>query len=500
MMSNRVNKAIARIDREKLKMDKEKGQSTILYELLKQSGQFFSDPTGQSFYAINKIPIPLNSEKFSNHLSGLHYSEFGIVPGTETINQVKGIGKYEASKTVKDLGVRVSHGLSGDFVYDPIDPEGKLIHIDLSGISMELPEEPLTLRYKGMMSSEITEGNKEDLESLISLWNLSENQRILLSGYVGASFIPDISHAILVIIGTHGSGKTTLTETVKTIADPNAVPIQSLPQSERDLSIAALHTWAVAFDNVNSEMKPYISDALCRIATGQGFRARALFTDSEELIIKLKRIIIVNAINEPNYAPDFLDRALVLNLQPIKDSRKTDSQINGSLNAMIPKVRGYLLSLIPEAMKAYPLVESQYKGKLPRMADFVAWAESITRAMGYREGAFFDAYIDAQDQETRRAAQSDTLIQTMELLFSDVVEISDNKFEGTTSDLLEKLTRVASDSIKKKLPKDVRQLGRELKALEPTLNSLGFTIEEDNSDKNVRKKVIKWVRKEGDHE
>ena len=375
--------------------------------MVKQQGIFITDRTGTSYFALCGILYPIGSDSFNDYLTSLFYENTGSLPGKEAITQAKGMANFEARKKELNIGVRVSSD-SGKIIYDPINPDGSVIEITQAGLRSVIPEIPYTARFKGMQQAKIEAGTLEDLLGFLQLWNFTEEQRSLITGYIGASFIPNIPHAILVIIGPHGSGKSSLTSAIKTIVDPNVLARQSLKNDDRDIAIASLHSWVIPFDNVNKVMQQSVSDALSRLTTGEGFRTRQLFTDSEEIILSLKRVIIVNAINEPNYAPDFLDRALTVSLRAIITSRKTELEIEEAIRELSPKIRGFMLNLIPKAMKIYPLVAKEYEGKLPRMADFVIWAESVSRAMGNKEGSFFSAFRNAQEQEIKETAQNET--------------------------------------------------------------------------------------------
>ena len=56
---------------------------------------------------------------------------------------------------------------------------------------------------------------------------------------------------------------------------PNTAPLRALPREDRDLFIAASNGHVLAFDNV-SGLPAWISDTLCRLATGGGFAVRQL--------------------------------------------------------------------------------------------------------------------------------------------------------------------------------------------------------------------------------
>ena len=81
-------------------------------------------------------------------------------------------------------------------------------------------------------------------------------------------------YPVLVLSGEQGSAKSTFSTILRSLLDPRTAPLRALPREERDLFITATHSHVLAFDNV-SGLPPWISDALCRIATGGGFAVRA---------------------------------------------------------------------------------------------------------------------------------------------------------------------------------------------------------------------------------
>jgi hypothetical protein len=69
-----------------------------------------------------------------------------------------------------------------------------------------------------------------------------------------------------------------------------------------DLMIAAQNAHVQAYDNL-SAMPEWLSDSLCRLATGGGHATRALFTDADETIHAIRRPIILSSIIDFANAP-----------------------------------------------------------------------------------------------------------------------------------------------------------------------------------------------------
>ena len=467
---------------------KDKGERTDLIAEL--GGNYFMTPQGLAFYyGKNSIPIEVESTQFEGLLSEIKYNADGRPANGEEILAVRRLARYYASKNIREAAVRTAR--DGDaIIYDPLRDDGKVFRIDKTGLVLVSPKSPLTVRFTGMLPVEVNEGRLEDYLGLNSIWRMDDNIKILSIGLDFSRFISGIPHAIEAVTGNHGSGKTSYTETKRELVDPSGALSQSLKWDERDISISALHQGILAFDNVNTTMPDYISDVLCRISTGQGFRTRELYSNTSEVILKLKKPIIINGINLPGYKPDFIDRSVPISLRPIfGDGRLTENEIRQRVQELLPKARGYLLSIVPMAMQLYPDVEKELMGKLPRMADFVIWAESGLRAMGFPPNAFFDAYQQVKKRETEDLAKENTLIIAIQELMD-----SRDEWKGTSSDLLEELNPYITENKRrfdsKLLPKDPKRLGRLIKEHELVLRDLGLeilTLSDGNRTKMIKR-------------
>ena len=86
---------------------------------------------------------------------------------------------------------------------------------------------------------------------------------------------PRCPQTIALCICDHGACKTFSMKSVRRIFDPNEADLRGNPENVKDLVIAAQNGRIVALDNLSS-IKPWLSDALSRIATGGGLGCREL--------------------------------------------------------------------------------------------------------------------------------------------------------------------------------------------------------------------------------
>ena len=110
----------------------------------------------------------------------------------------------------------------------------------------------------------------------------------------------------------------------------------------------------LAFDNV-SGLPGWISDTLCRLATGGGFAVRQLYTDQDEVLFDATRPVILNGIEDIVTRPDLADRALFLTLEPIpEERRRPEAELWAAFEAERPRILGVLLDAVVEGLKRLP--------------------------------------------------------------------------------------------------------------------------------------------------
>ena len=217
-------------------------------------------------------------------------------------------------------------------------------------------------------------------------------------------------YPVMVLAGEQGSAKSTFSAILRSLLDPNTAPLRALPREDRDLFIAASNGHVLAFDNV-SGLPAWISDTLCRFATGGGFAVRQLYTDQDEVLFDAARPVILNGIEEIVTRPDLADRALFLTLDPIpEERRRPEAELWAEFEAERPRILGALLDAVVEGLKRLPETRLE---KLPRMADFALWATACETALGRRPlwptGTFWAAYSGNRDEAVEGVIDADPI-------------------------------------------------------------------------------------------
>lgn len=370
-------------------------------------------------------------------------------------------------------------------IFTRVAPCGDAIYIDLCNDRWEAVEitskgwnvvqnPPVRFRRsRGMqpLPDPARDGSISKLRSLINVGG--DKNWILLLSWLIAACRPRGPYPLLILQGEQGSAKSTTAKLLRRMIDPAAAPLRTPPREERDLLIAANNSWVVAYDNL-SGIPPWLSDALCRLATGGGFSTRELYTDTDEVILDLTRPVILNGIDHLAERPDLADRAIILNLPRIEETaRRDEAELYMAYEQECPHILGALFTAISAALARLPEVRLLRK---PRMADFALWAAAAEPALGFHVGAFMNAYSGNRAEAVQETLESDSVSAAIVVLING--EKGEGQWTGTSGDLLKHLERIVEERVKKSpaWPKTPRGLSSRLRRLTTFLRESGIEI------------------------
>src|SRR5215217_378798 len=217
-------------------------------------------------------------------------------------------------------------------------------------------------------------GSLDSVETFVNL--KTERDRGLFKAYMVTVALPHIGRPILNASGAMGSGKTTLGRIVKRTYDPTAP--ETVRFDPRDFLQKAMHAYIIMLDNQNT-IPEWASDTLCRLVTGEADSKRKLYTDDEDVIVELRRAVLLNGINVPTDRGDVLDRSLVVDLERIPDGeRRTEEELWERFEAEHPKLLGALFGVLAKAIALKPSIKLSRR---PRLADWGEYAASVYEVM-----------------------------------------------------------------------------------------------------------------------
>src|SRR5205085_4908492 len=115
--------------------------------------------------------------------------------------------------------------------------------------------------------------------------------------------------------------------------------------------------YLLAFDNL-SGLPPWLSDALCRLASGGSFAVRQLFSDDDEVLFQAARPILLNGIEDVISRPDLADRAIFLTLSPIAEAqRRPEAELWREFQLARPQILGALLDALSHGLRSLPSLD-----------------------------------------------------------------------------------------------------------------------------------------------
>ena len=431
---------------------------------------------------------PTASRRFRRHLQRLYYRATRETAKSTAIADAQATLEAQAlfEGAQQEVYTRVA-GDGIDVVYvDLCDGAWRVVEITAStGTFRVLDHSPVRfVRARGMLALPVPEhgGNLHALRDLVNIGD--DGDWALVLAWLVAALRPTGPFPILLVHGEQGTAKSMLVRILRRFVDPNRADLRAEPHNTRDLAIAASNAWVMGFDNLSS-IEPWLSDALCRLATGGGFATRQLYTNNEEAIFDAQRPVVLTGIEEIVTRADLIDRCISVELQPISEAgRKTESEIWAAVDASSGQIFGALLDAVACALRAHRDVRLPV---LPRMADFAIWATAAEAGLGLPGGAAMAAY------QGNRAAANQTALESSQLA-TLVIELVSKQgaWSGTATDLLHVVEKRADDLARraKWWPRTAQGMAGALRRVAPNLRKAGIWVEHSRAGGHDRQRLI----------
>jgi hypothetical protein len=232
---------------------------------------------------------------------------------------------------------------------------------------------------------------------------------LVIAWLVSALIQPNTPHPILQLHGEQGTAKSSTTRALVDLIDPSPVPLRKAPRNEDEWVTAAAASWVVGLDNL-SNIPEWLSDALCRAATGAGNVKRALYTDGDVAVWSFLRCIIINGIGFGGVRPDLAERLLSAELHTMDPTKRIDEATLAAAWAVDRPV--ILAGLLDLAAKVHQMIPTITLSPSPRMADFAKVLHAVdiiasTDGLNHYNGAYTRLAMEALLDEPFTAAIMD---------------------------------------------------------------------------------------------
>lgn len=425
-------------------------------QLLLHSGEVFRDPSGQPYIDLDlgtgeRRTVQVWDAQVTHWLHARYFDRYGVPVGKQAVES--------AVATVQGMAMmgQVEHpvytrlapdGLTPDGLYLDLGTGNQVVHATADG--WQVVDCPSTIKFQRPSGFQpLPEPERGDtLAGLRPFLNVgvegdqeADDRFRLMAGWLVGSFMPDGDYPLLVLNGQKGSAKTTTMRMLRSLVDPHEAIENKEPESSEELLLQAAQTWVSSFDNLRS-VKPWLSDALCRLATGSTSGKRKLYTDSTRLITKVRRPAILNGIPDLAKSDDLLERSLRVRLPAIPpDKRSLRTTLGGEFAAARPRLLGALLDAVVVALRDRNAVNDTLTRR-PRMADWYVWVLAAARSglLGFTPQEFAET-VHRNLTEGQRSALEANAVTDMLLLF--MAEQHTGRWDGTLEGLFNDLTEFA---------------------------------------------------------
>ena len=256
---------------------------------------------------------------------------------------------------------------------------------------------------------------------------------------------------------------------IKKLCDPSTDDIAIAPAKRKEMIQVLSHHHICIFDNL-SVLPGWMSDILAKACTGATLTKRRLYSNDDDVSIKIKNCGGMNGINQLITKPDLMDRTLLIQLERIPDKdRKLESEIWSNFNKNLPDILGGIFDVLSIAMEHYPYIQLT---ALPRMADFVKWGVAITKALGREDYEFLKAYENNIEKQNDAIIEGNALVQAVMSMMETTPE-----WRCKMSEAYNELLSVSGESIKNDptFPKHTNKLQKHLKIVEVNLLARGIS-------------------------
>jgi hypothetical protein len=441
----------------------------------------------------------IRSSRFRQWLKRLYFSEQKKTPTFEAVQEAVDHVEAKALFEGQEREVYLRFAGHGNQIYiDLGGADWQAVEIDDGGWRL-VDEPPVRFRRPlGLvpLATPVRGGSIKQLKHFLNVRDEDgdEGDFVLLIAWLLAALRPRGPYPVLAVSGEPGTAKSTLVAMLRSLIDPNLSPLRALPREDRELFIQATNSWLQAFDNL-SDLPHWISDTLCRLASGGGFAVRQLHTDQDEILFDACRPIVLNGIADMVGRTDLKDRTIFIVLNPIDEKdRRSEDVLWAEFNRERPRIFGALLDAITHGLKHLDAVKLD---GLPRMADFAKWATACEGA-AWPAGTFKKAYDGNQREATEVLIEGDLVATAIKKLMATRI-----RWEGMPTDLKEALEVVTfgADPGQRRPPKgwptDPRHLGGAVRRAASALRKVGIYIERGKG--RERRRIIITTVKPSDN-
>lgn len=447
--------------------------------------QFFTSPGDEdsyfSFESFGRLEtIKIGSRKCLELLRSFCRNRGLLVGGKDfysnTMDELDSMANEHVK--IKTAHIRYFHDVENkNLVVDLNDMKGNIVIINPNSVEVVRNKNVNFYRPHGMLELPIPNviEKNEFMKKFSRIINTASDsdKYLILAALINYMLRDSESFPILVIEGQQGTGKTSFCKNIRTLYDPFRPLLNSPPFGIDDLMANAANSIILVFDNI-SYLSGAMADSFCRISTGAGITNRKFHTNFESISKDIKLPIIINGISEPTSRPDFIERAIYINLKPLSsETRESGEKFMNEFNKNLPSLIGGLYNIVSKVLAILPSIRHN---NLSRMTSFS------------RIGLALEKVFADDDINFMQILKKNTNDKNESNFWND--EVCTQIFEKLqfNSDALCGLTckEIYKDLWRGRKPISFASFVSNLKRLEPVLKENGIIVERHQRSSTVR--------------
>ncbi len=377
-------------------------QASLIVKFVEQRADLFHDKNRDVFARLKDTGEcwRLGSRAFRDWLVAGFYKAMKNAPRDQSLREalstLEGLGRFRGE--CQQVFIRV--GQSRTHYYLDLGEPGssRCIEISRNGWRV-LKRAPVSFVRFATMQPLPEPKRGGNISSLWPLVNIPDDARMLVIAWLLECLRPDTPFPVLEFIGEQGSAKSSTQAMLRRIFDPNACDLRAAPKTPEDAFVAGGANWIVSYENISHLSAP-MQDALCVLATGGGFAKRKLYSDADEVVIQVKRPVILNGISAAITAQDLIDRTLSIETPVIRDRRES-TVLTRDFEQNHAEILGALLDIMVKALEHLSNINIPADER-PRLIEFARLGMATAKAMGRPVNEFLGDFNRRRDEAISR--------------------------------------------------------------------------------------------------
>lgn len=407
----------------------------------------------------------LSDRTFHSTLVRIYREKYDLVPPRAAMTMVTDGLRAQCDDQDPQTAHLRTGSVDGHVVIDLGRGDGKVVIAKPDGWSIE-DTSPILFRRNALVGELPMPDQAGTIKDLSDALHIGDEVFPLVLGWMVAFLIDWVGQPILHLAGEAGAGKTLLAKIIKSILDPSPVPVQGEPATAENWARVLSSSQMIVLDNL-SAVNQRTSDLLCRAVSGDGQVKRELYRNTDVVVTKYRRSIIVTAIDLGQLETDLVDRLILVPMKRItRTDRRSEAELVAEVEERRPKLLGALLNLVVGVLAKLPTIELQER---PRMAAYAEVLAAIDSSLDTGR-QHLNAYLDNGSELINTVIDGEPVAQLL-VSFMD----GRDQWTGTNRDLLNELI-VRNGYATSELPRNERALRGQLTRLSPVLRDVGITI------------------------